>query len=483
LPDLRQTIFLLGALLAGLAAFMLLTAFVDVAFYDDGWKDFLVSAAITGGVGGAMILGFRPPKFRDIAAREGFILTTAAWVVVTGFATLPILLSEFDLSFAQAYFEAMSGFTTSGGTVIVGLDNAPKGLLLWRALLQWMGGIGIIVVAIMILPLLRVGGMQLFRMESSDKTEKVRPRVTQVAILIGIVYLLLTLFTVVALMLAGMTLFDAVCHAMTSVSTAGFSVKDGSIGHYDNAAVEWILIPVMAIGGCTFVLMAEAAGGKWRAFVRDEQVRWYFGYMAFFIVALATWQIVMNDRPVMDAIRSSAFAVVALATTTGFVAEDYTAWGAFPIGCVMILFFVGGCTGSTSGGMKVFRFAVLGNIAIAQIRHLVHPSRMLLPSYNGRPISDDVTRSVLSFFFFYIGCFAVLTMLMTAFGLDLITAMSGVAQALGNVGPGLGPIIGPAGNYATLADGPLWLLSLAMMLGRLELLTVLVLLSPAFWRG
>ncbi|MGH6931175.1 MAG: TrkH family potassium uptake protein [Dongiaceae bacterium] len=483
MPDIRLTIFILGNLLIVLAIAMLIPAGIDWLNDDMDWRTFVLSAAITSGAGGAMVLGFRSPHAPALSAREGFILTTATWLVTAAFATLPLMLSTTALSFSGAYFETMSGLTTSGGTVITTLNVTPKGILLWRALLQWLGGVGIIAVAVAILPLLRVGGMQLFRMESSDKSEKIRPRVQQVVGLIILVYLALTALCVLALMVAGMGTFDSISHAMSAISTGGFSTKDASIAYYQNPAVEWVLTTFMALGGCTFVLLARAALGDFKALWDDSQTRWYFGYMAAFSLVLALWQIVMTGRGVADSLRSSAFNVVSIATTTGFVSEDYTLWGSLPIAAIMVAFFIGGCTGSTSGAVKVFRFCVLGSVAIAQIRHLVHPNRMLLPTYNGKPISDDVIRSVLSFFFFYIGAFAILTIAISAFGLDLVTAMSGIAQALGNVGPGLGPVIGPVGNYSTMPDGALWILSAAMLLGRLELLTVLVLFSPNFWRG
>ena len=483
MPDIRLTIFILGNLLVVLAIAMLIPAAVDWLNEDLDWRTFVLSAAITSGIGGAMVLGFRTPKAPALSAREGFILTTSTWMIMAAFATLPLMLSTSALSFTDAYFETMSGLTTSGGTVITTLDSTPKGILLWRALLQWLGGVGIIAIAVAILPMLRVGGMQLFRMESSDKSEKVRPRVQQVIGLIIFVYIGLTAACVIGLVLSGMGLFDAICHAMSAISTGGFSTRDASVAYYDNAAVEWILTLFMALGGCTFVLLARAAFGDVKALWNDSQTRWYVGYMAAFSLMLAVWQIATTGRGLNDALRSSAFNVVSIATTTGFVSEDYTLWGSLPIAAMMVIFFIGGCTGSTSGAIKVFRFCVLGSVAIAQIRHLVHPNRMLLPTYNGKPISDEVVRSVLSFFFFYIGAFAILTIAIAAFGLDLVTAMSGIAQALGNVGPGLGAIIGPVGNYASLPDGAIWILSMAMMLGRLELLTVLVLFSPVFWRG
>ncbi|WP_119462659.1 TrkH family potassium uptake protein [Rhodospirillaceae bacterium SYSU D60014] len=483
MPDFRPVLFTAGILLIALSAAMLLPAAVDALRGDPDWQAFVWSAGITGAIGGALMLGYRQPETSLMSAREGFVLTVLAWLALCTASTLPFMLSKLSLSFTDAFFEAMSGLTTTGSTVVVGLDELSSGILLWRAMLHWIGGIGIIVMAVAILPILRVGGMQLFRMESSEKAEKVRPRVTQISSLLASVYVSLTALCAVALVLAGMGPFDAVCHAMSTIATGGFSNYDASIGHFDSRAIEWIIIVFMLIGGTTFVLLARAAQGDARALFRDEQIRWYIIYIGIFITALSLWQILVNDEPIREAVRSSAFNVVSLATTTGFASEDYQLWGSFAVGAVMALLFIGGCTGSTSGGIKVFRFCVLGSVAHRQILHLIHPHRTLPPTYNRKPIADEVVRSVLSFFAFYIGAYAVLSVALTALGLDLVTSLSGAAQALGNVGPGLGPIIGPAGNYVPLPDAAKWLLSFAMLLGRLELLTVVVLFSATFWRG
>lgn len=483
MPAFRPVLFVVGILLLALAGFMLLPAAVDALRGDPDWRAFVVSAAITAGAGGALLLGYRQAKAPALTPRDGFVLTVLAWLLLCCFATLPFMLSPRQMSLADAFFEAMSGLTTTGGTVMLELGEAPKGLLLWRALLHLIGGVGIIVMAVAILPVLRVGGMQLFRMESSDKSEKARPRVSQVSGIVISVFLVMTAICAVALVIAGMPAFDAVCNAISAVSTGGLATQDTSIGYYQSAAIEWIVIVFMFLGACPFVLLAAAAQGNVRGFLTDSQVRWFAAYLACVVIAIALWQIIANDRPTMEAIRSSAFAVVSMATTTGFVTDDYTLWGTFPLGAFMMLYFIGGCTGSTTGGIKVFRYCVLGSISQWQLRLLVHPNRMRPPTYNGKPISEDVVRSVLSFFVFYIAGYAVLTVAITAFGLDLVTASSGVAQAMANAGPGLGHIIGPAGNYAPLPDGAKWVLSLAMLLGRLELLTVLVMLTPVFWRG
>lgn len=483
-PDHHSVLYALGTFLAGIAVLMALPALADLVTDHTNWAAFVTGMAVTGGAGGAMILAFRTRRKPVIGRREGFLLTTLTWVVVCAFSAVPLMLSDARLSFTDAYFEAMSGLTTTGATVMVGLDRESHGLLLWRAMLHWVGGIGIIVLAVMMLPYLRVGGMQLFRTESSDKSDKIRARASEVTWEIFSIYAVLTLLCAIAFTAAGMPLFDSVCHAMAALATGGFGTKDASLGYYRSPAIEWIATFFMLTGGMTFTLMARAVWhGDWRAMARDTQTRWYLGYMLLFTLAMAVWQIAVNGRDAVSAIRSSAFVVSSLGTTTGFVAEDYTLWGTFPITLCMVLLFIGSCTGSTAGAIKVFRFCILGSFAKWQIRSLVHQHRVLLPTYNDVPVTDDIVRSVIGFVVLYLFAAAILGLGVAAFDVDMVTAFSGVAQALGNVGPGLGPIIGPAGNYATLPDGAKWLLTIAMMLGRLELLTVLVLFSPTFWRG
>lgn len=484
MPDFRPVLFVLGILLLALAGLMLLPAALDLLQADRDWQAFVYAAIITATVGGSLLFGFRVPGTPAFSPREGFLLTTLGWIVLSGFAALPFMLAPTTkLSFAAAFFECMSGLTTTGASVLSGLDSMPHGLLLWRALLHLVGGIGIIVMAVAVLPVLRVGGMQLFRMESSDKSEKLRPRVSQVSAVLISVYFSLTAICAIALILAGMRPFDAVTHAMAAISTGGFSTHDASVGYFQSPAVEWVLAFFMLVGGATFTLLARAAQGDPRALWRDTQTRCYLGYLAVYIVAISLWQVLVNSRDWVSALRSTTFNVVSVASTTGFASEDFLAWGTFPIVMIAVLYFIGGCTGSTAGGIKVFRFCILGVAARWQIRHLVHPHRVQPPVYNGVAIEEEVVQSVLSFFVFYIGSYALLSIGVAAFGLEPLTALSAVAQALGNVGPGLTPDIGPVGNYGGLPSGALWLLSFAMLLGRLELLTVIVLFSRTFWRG
>ncbi len=483
MPDFRAVLFVTGFLLLALAATMLLPAGIDALAGNEDWQAFLASAVITGGVGGALVLGYNKGGELALTVREGFLLTVSSWVLLAGFATLPLMMTAEPLDFTDAYFETMSGLTTTGASVMTGLDGQPMGILLWRALLHWVGGIGIIVIAVTVLPLLRVGGMQLFRSESSEKSEKSRPRVSQISGMLISVYVTLTMLCAIALVIAGMPAFDAVCHAMSALATGGFSTRDLSVAFYANPAVEWVLTFFMFIGGMTFVLLARAARGDIAWLWRDDQTRLYCLVVLAYIVALSAWQVLQNDEPMMAAVRDVSFNVISIITTTGFASEDYLAWGAMPMTAFMVLLFIGACTGSTSGGIKLFRVGVLVSAARWQIQHLIHPHRVNPPTYNGKPISDEVLRSVLSFFVFYMIAFALISIALSAFDIDILSSISAAAQALGNVGPGLTPEIGPIGNYSGMPDGAKWLLSLAMLLGRLELLTVLVLLSPTYWRG
>jgi trk system potassium uptake protein len=484
--DLRPVLFVLGILLATLAAAMLVPAVVDAAMGGPDWSVFVLSSGVTLFVGIGLFLANRTAGASILNLRQAFLLTTLTWAVIGCFASLPFMLSQLHLGFTDAFFETVSGITTTGSTIIADLDAASPGLLLWRALLNWMGGIGIIAMAVAILPILQVGGMQIFRTESSDKSEKIKPRIQQIAGTILKIYLTLSVACAAILVVLGMPVFEAVCHAMASVATGGFSTEDASVGHFRNPGIEWAIAVFMFLGGTTFVAMARLAQGAPRALLADSQFRWYCTYIAAFVLTVSLWQVASLGRGAHDALRSSVFNVVSIATTTGFVSEDYTLWGPLPVVSFFFITFIGGCTGSTSGGLKVFRFCILGSVAGKQLRQLVHPHSVALPSFNRQPISDDVVRSVLGFFCFYGMSFAALTLglaaCLAACDLDLVTSISSAAQALGNVGPGLGHIVGPAGTFAPLPLAAKWLLSAGMLLGRLELLTVLVLFTPRFWR-
>jgi trk system potassium uptake protein TrkH len=473
--DFRPVLFICGILLATLALMMGIPAIADAAAGD------ALSGMLTLFVGGGLILTNRTETI-SLDRRQAFVFTTLSWLIIAAFAALPLVFSSLGLSYTDAFFEATSGITTTGSTVIVGLDFAPPGILLWRAILQWLGGIGIIVVAVAILPVLQVGGMQLFRMESSDTSEKVLPRTAQIATAIAVIYLVLSVVCAAAYWTAGMTPFEAVTHAMTTIATGGFSTSDASLGYFDNPTIDWIAILFMIMGGMPFVLFLQAVRGKPLLLWRDGQVRWFLSIILCGVVALSLWQWQGGD-PIWHAVRQAAFNVVSIITGTGYSTTDFSMWGGFALAAFFLFMFIGGCAGSTSCGIKVFRFQVLYASARTQLSRLLQPHGVFIPYYNRRPISDQVASSVMGFFFLFVVSFAVLALLLGMLGLDFLTSVSGAASAIANVGPGLGDVIGPSSTFAELPNMAKWILAAGMILGRLELFTVMVLFAPAFWRG
>lgn len=481
MPDFRPILFVIGILLVTLALAMGVPALVDLASGHPDWQVFTAAMAVTLFVGTALVITNRGPRF-SLSIRQAFILTTLSWLALTTFAALPFTFSELELTYAEAFFEAMSGITTTGSTVIVGLDLAPPGILIWRALLQWLGGIGIIVMAVAVLPMLQVGGMQLFRMESSEQSEKILPRAAQIAGGIGGIYLFLTVVCAIAYQLAGMTGFDAVAHAMTTIATGGFSTSDSSIGLFRNPAVDYVAVVFMLMGGMPFVLYLQAMRGRPGLLFRDSQVHWFLGIVVIAATAVTLWLLHHDTMPMADAVRYALFNVASVITGTGYATADYSAWGSFALTGFFLLMFIGGCAGSTACGIKIFRFQVLYATARVQLLRLIQPHGVFIPYYNNRRIPESVSLAVMGFFFMFMVCFALLSAALGIIGLDFLTSVSGAATAIANVGPGLGTVIGPAATFAPLPEPALWVLSFAMLLGRLELFTVLVLFLPRFWR-
>lgn len=478
----QPILYVVGLLLAIMAVGMCVPAAVDLYFGNRGWQVFATSAGLTLFIGVGLALTNHAPQIR-LTVRQAFVLTTLSWIVLTIFAALPLSFSELNLSYTDAFFEAMSGVTTTGSTVIIGLDTAPPGVLLWRSMLQWLGGVGIVVMAIGVMPMLKVGGMQLFRTESSEKSEKAMPRVTQIVTAIVVIYLVLSAIWVVLYWAAGMEIFDAVIHTMTTLATGGFSSYDNSVGHFDNWRIDLVATCGMFIGGLPFVLILKTAQGERAALFRDSQVQAYVAVVVGLVLACAAFLWLRNGVEPLLALRHASFNLISVMTGTGYATSDFYRWGSFAVPLFFFAMFIGGCAGSTTCGMKIFRFQVLYAAAHTQIRHLFHPHGVFIPYYNHRPIPPDVIESVLSFFFVFILCFALLAVGLGMLGLDYLTAISGAATAICNVGPGLGDIIGPAGNFSTLPDAAKWMLSAGMLLGRLELFTVIVLFSRTFWRG
>lgn len=479
--DFRPILFVNGVLLATLALAMMLPAMVDLAVGNRDWEVFTMASAFTLFVGVMLVLTNRV-RFGHLTIRQAFVMTASAWIVLPAFAAMPLHFADLQLSYTDSFFEAMSGITTTGSTVLVGLDFAPPGILLWRSLLQWLGGVGIIVMAVSILPMLQVGGMQLFRMEFAERVEKALPRAAQIGAWIAIIYLGLTLICAGLYRVAGMPTFEAINHAMTTVATGGFSTHDRSVGVFESPWVDSIATLFMILGSLPFLLYLQALRAQPKALITDSQVRWFFGFLGVAIAATIGYLYLELDRPLLQAIIAAAFNITSIMTGTGYATEDFGQWGAFAPPLFFLLMFIGGCAGSTTCGIKVFRFQVLYATARVQLKRLLQPNGVFIAYYNGKPIPETVEESVMSFFFLFIMIFALIAVGLGMLGLDFITATSGAATAIANVGPGLGSVIGPAGNFASLPDAAKWLLSLAMLLGRLEIFTVLVLLAPGFWR-
>ncbi len=460
---------------------MFLPALADALVGNDDWVVFATAALLTTTLGAGTWASTLQAE-RSLNIRQAFLMTALVWVVLATFGALPFYWAEIGLSFTDAFFESMSGLTTTGATVINGLDFLPPGILLWRGLLEWFGGLGIIVMAVAVLPMLQIGGMQMFKAEAFDTPDKILPRAAQIASGMTSIYIVLTLICAICYWAAGMPLFDALVHAMTTVATGGFSTKDGSIGYYNSAMIDYIAITFMILGALPFLLYIGLIQGAWRPLVRDSQVRAFLGLVLALSFVMLLVQVLNNVETGERAFRHAMFSVISVLTGTGYATTDYGQWGGFAVTTFFIITFIGGCAGSTSCGIKIFRFQVLFLDLKQHIREILYPSGVFVKRYNGAVLSDEVSASVLSFVFLYIAAFMILALLLSLTGLDPLTAFSGAATAISNVGPGLGETIGPAGNFAPLPDISKWLLAIGMIVGRLEIFTVIVLFLPRFWQ-
>ena len=480
---LGPTLLILGAILNILALFMLVPLALSITYNSDNQLAFFSSAAITSLVGIVFLLIGKKSRLDFMQPRQVFLITTSAWTGVSLFSALPFILIDHPLSLADAVFEAVSGVTSTGSSVMAGLDSLPKDILLWRSMLNWIGGVGIIGMAIAILPFLRVGGMRLFKTESSDWSDKAMPRAQSLMAMIIYSYLLLSLICCLAFWLAGMDFFNAVNHAMTTVSTGGFSTSDSSFAQFDSLLIHWIAIIFMLAGAFPFVLFVRLLVNKKFIVFKDTQVRGLLWVVAVTTLLLTAQLILTNQMDPLRALTMACFNLVSVITTTGFASGDYQLWG--PLALIIFFFatFIGGCSGSTTGGIKVFRLQIFGGLVKEQIMTAIHPRAIISRRYNNRLISSEIIASSISYMFLMTACLVTIAVILALTGLDLVTSFTGAATAVMNVGPGLGPIIGPAGNFSTLSDTAKWALSVGMLLGRLEFLTILVLFTPAFWRA
>jgi len=477
----KTVFFIIGSLLIILGLFMLVPYWVQI-FYEENSHSFLSSSFITILIGVLFVLANLQNEYQ-LNLKQTFLFSTFAWIAVAGFGSLPFIFSNLDFSISDSFFESMSGITTTGSTVITNLDNSPKSILMWRAIMQWLGGVGIIVMAITVLPLLKVGGMQLFKIESSDKPEKILPRTSQVAFIIISTYLILTFCCAFFYKILGMNLFDSIAHAMTTIATGGFSTHNDSIGYFKNSNIEIIATIFIILGSIPFITYLKFVKGNKKIFFQDVQIR---GLVYLFLLStlIMFLYLLFNNENIdlIEKIRVASFNVVSILSGTGYVTNDFSLWGKFPLIFFLFLMFIGGCAGSTACGIKIFRFQLLFLFLNNQIKKIIYPNSVFILKYNNQKITDNYMNSVIIFVFAYLFIFVLMAMLLSITGLDFLSAISGAASSISNVGPGLGEMIGPNGNFKSIPEVSKWILSFGMLLGRLELFAVLILFFPSFWR-
>jgi trk system potassium uptake protein TrkH len=481
--DVRPVGYVIGLLVAALGVTMFAPLLADFNAGNGHWPVFLESAVITILVGGLVALACQNGVSQGLSIRQTFLLTTLVWLTLPLFGSLPFLLGDAELNFTDAFFEAMSGLTTTGATVIVGIENLPEGLKLWRSIMQWLGGIGIIVVAMVFLPELRVGGMQIFQSEAFDTMGKILPRAAEISSRISVIYVAITLLCALSYSIAGLNAFDSITHAMTTVATGGFANYDSSFGAF-GAGPHYVGSIFMILAALPFVRYVQLiSGGGAKPLWADSQIRTFFFviFSLVFVMTLWLWQTFHGFSEL--GFREALFNVVSILTGTGYASADYMQWGPFAVTMFFFIGLIGGCAGSTACSVKIFRYQLLFASIKAQIRRIHSPHGVFTPRYQGRPVGDDILNSVMAFFVAFMVAIGVVGVLLALTGLDFITSISGAAAALANVGPGLGNEIGPAGNYAGLNDAAKWILAMAMLVGRLEIMAVFTIISWHFWRA
>ncbi len=471
-----------GALTACVGLTMLLPIAFSLHFGDGSTRPLLLALVVA--VGGGMILftAFKESTAASMSHREGMAVVALGWLGAGLAGALPFAIGRVFPSFVDCFFESVSGFTTTGASVLTDIEAVPKGLLMWRSLTHWLGGMGIIVFSLAILPFLGVGGMQLYKAEvPSPVPDKLKPRIRDTAMVLWKVYLLFTVLETVLLLFGGMDLFEALCHTFGTLATGGFSTKNASIGHYDSAYVDAVVILFMLVAGINFSLHYQVLQGRPKALWRDPEFRFFAGLILAFVVICTFDMYKTVYESLVQAFRYSAFQVVSILTTTGYATADYEKWTPLPQAILLFCMFLGGSAGSTGGGMKCLRIMLLVKHGYRELMHLIHPRAVTPVKLGGRVVPNDVLHSVWGFFILYLGLFIVSSFLVAAQGVDVVTAFASVAATIGNIGPGLGAV-GPADNYAAMPVLAKWLLSLCMLLGRLEIYTIIVLFVPEFWR-
>ena len=479
MSNYKTVFFTLGILqiILGVSMFIPIIAQIVYSEFDSSF----IGASIITIVFGFLFFLSNLNHDKKLNLHQAFLLTALSWLSVATFSSLPFIFSEIKLSITDSFFESMSGITTTGSTIISNLENTPKSILLWRAILQWLGGIGIIVMAITLMPIMNVGGMQLFKISSNDSSEKILPKSKEIALRLIYIYSGLTFLCATTYKIFGMNYFDSLTHSMTTIATGGFSNYNESIGYFNSVSIEIVSMFFIILGSIPFIAYIKFLSGDKKIFISDIQIQTFMKIILVSIIILSIYLLLIPD--IRFSFRSVFFNIISILTGTGYVNAEFDTWGSFPLVLFLILMFIGGCAGSTTCGVKIFRIQILYLFVLNQFKKLIYPKGIFIIKYDQSSINDKFIASIISFIYLYLVVFFLITALLSITGLDFITSISGAATSISNVCPGLGSVIGPTGNFSTLPDISKWILSIGMILGRLELFAILVLFLPSFWRN
>ena len=480
MSNYKTVFFTLGILQIILGIFMFIPIIAQF-FYQEIDSSFFGASIVTIIFGTLFFLSNLDHE-NKLNLQQAFLLTALSWLSVAIFGSLPFFFSNLDFSFTNAFFESMSGITTTGSTVIENLEYMPKSILLWRAILQWLGGIGIILMAITLMPIMNIGGMQLFKISSQDTAEKILPKSKEISVRLVFIYSSLTLICAVFYKIFGMNYFDSLTHSMTTIATGGFSNYNDSIGHFNSTLIEMNAVIFIILGSIPFISYIKYLNGDKSIFYKDAQISFFIKTIIVSIIIIYIFLFFKNYESETFLIRQVIFNVVSILTGTGYVTTNYSEWGNFSLIFFIVLMFIGGCAGSTACGLKIFRIHILYKFFVMQLKKYIYPRGIFVLKYSDNVLNEKFISSIISFVFLYIIIFFVITTLLSISGLDFVTAVSGAATSISNVGPGLGNLIGPNGNFSLLPDFSKWVLSAGMILGRLELFAIIVLFIPSFWR-
>jgi trk system potassium uptake protein TrkH len=479
MSNYKTVFFTLGILQIILGVFMFIPIILQFIYSEIDSSFF--GASIVTIIFGTLFFLSNLDHDKKLTLQQAFLLTALSWLSIAIFGSLPFIFSDLNFSFTNAFFESMSGITTTGSTIISNLNEMPRSILLWRAILQWLGGIGIIIMAITLMPIMNVGGMQLFKVSNNDSSEKILPKSKEIALRLIYIYTSLTLLCGLTYKIFGMSFFDSLTHSMTTIATGGFSNYNESIGFFNSVSIEISAMIFIISGSLPFIAYIKFINGNKKILIYDTQIRTFFKIIIFSIIILSIYLIISESTELK--LRSVFFNIISILTGTGYVNAEFDTWGSFTLILFLGLMFIGGCAGSTTCGVKIFRIQILYLFVVNQLKKIIYPKGIFILKYDQNPIDNKFISSIISFIYMYLVIFFILTALLSLTGLDFITSVSGAATSISNVGPGLGSIIGPNGDFSSLPDVSKWILTLGMILGRLELFAILVLFLPSFWRN